>query len=310
MPKAKAVSDLGRWVLDRYGGSDPVSTIKFLAEDLVKSVGITKPPVRLSQIAQYIGLNPLPIYQSPSEQGEEGRLVLENDALRIYLRTADGAPPRSGSRDFLRQRFTYAHELAHALLYDLDQHPQKRAAPRSSGREEEKLCNYAAGQFMVPPFLLEAHFRNLQEVSLEELRRVANLFQVSQFSFLIHAEPLLAKLIPENRIYMASVECFGIRRTGRKEPRCIVCYVPESLKAKGLTFLHTYQRVARVMNVNSGDPTPWSLASFFDSPDEGTGVHHERLKTPGGKVLVAESVHTRLSRSSYVWTEAKIDFIE
>jgi hypothetical protein len=162
----------------------------------------------------------------------------------------------------------------------------------------------------VPHFLLEQSLTGIAHLSLEELRRTADLFQVSLFCLFVQAQAILPMLIPANKIYMVSVNSLGLHRTGRKEPRCVACFVPQRLQQENLKFLHTYQRINRIQAINGGRLHPWSLVSFFEEanghPRGKSGVHKEALICPNGKTIELESLHTALRSSTYVWTEATL----
>jgi uncharacterized protein DUF955 len=311
MGASKKTSDLGKWVLNRFGGADPASSIQAYAEELVRGINTKNPPVRVSLVARSLGIDPHPIYHPPSEQHEEGRLDVVDGGIRIHLRSRYGRPPHRNESGFQRMRFTYAHEVAHALFYDLLATPQRRIAPPARGREEEDLCNYAAGRFLVPQFLLSDYLATDTRITLERLRHVACVFQVSLFCLLIQAGDGLPAHIPPNKIYTVSRMSTGLRQTGGKEPRCIVCYTPTLLQEAGVDFLHTYQKIDKIAVIRDGELQPWSLSDFLKDtnrrPHGRSAVHREILVCPGGETMVAESIHTTLPKSSYVWTETTFE---
>src|SRR5438270_56385 len=117
-------SDLELWVIEHFRGCDAKEAISRYAAKLVESTGIRTPPVCMVKLAKMVGIDPWPVY----ELGTEGALKIVNGKLRIVLnrgRAILGARSSIGGRI----RFTYAHEVAHALFYDLKSSPPVRLAP-------------------------------------------------------------------------------------------------------------------------------------------------------------------------------------
>ena len=103
------------WYSSRFKNRDAV---KAFAEKIVLDAGIARPPVHLAKIAQFLGVNPLPIY--PGNLTHGGALDFVDGNLRILLKNRDPFP-KAGSMVFRKMKFSYAHELAHSLMYDLSQ---------------------------------------------------------------------------------------------------------------------------------------------------------------------------------------------
>ena len=88
-------------------------------------------PIDPTELAKQEGIEVVQVLSLP----EAGRIEWVGDRLRILVRKRDGAP---------RQRFTIAHELAHHLIFGVEQ-----VARRAYSTEEEERCDrFAAGLLM------------------------------------------------------------------------------------------------------------------------------------------------------------------
>lgn len=82
----------------------------------------------------------------------------------------------NSSEDMYRQRFSAAHELAHAL-FDAD--TVARVSLRSEGTDpHERRANAFASEYLMPTALLR-QLPKLSELSDDDIRRLANQFKVS-----------------------------------------------------------------------------------------------------------------------------------
>lgn len=293
---------LEAWVLDRFGGTDAKQALSDHAEKLVQATGITSPPVCIAKLAQIIGVDPWPIY----EPSGEGAIKVIEGRIRIVLRRSS-QNRQAPSALFGRTRFTYAHELGHALFYDLQVSPPVRLAPEGFHRIEEQLCNKAAARFLVPEFLLQSELSSVIGLSPELLRDLANKFQTSVQTIAYRvAEAFSAKLEP-NRFYMLSANVAGIRGTGLEKPRCLICILSRRLLDQGVSFLQSYQGIDRVRSRVSGQSFSWSLEEYFLRRLDlrgGTRVESEEVvECPRGSVLELRACHRTVERSGLVWTE-------
>src|ERR1051326_8929591 len=160
--KIRARTPLETWVLARFGGVDARQTLCDHAEKLVQATGTNLPPVNILMLAKAIGIVPWPIYES----GTEGAIKVIDSRARIVLRRL-GKQHQTPFAISGRTRFTYAHELGHALFYDLQSRPPIRLAPEGFHRLEEQLCNKVASRFIVPEFLLQSELSSVFELSPE-----------------------------------------------------------------------------------------------------------------------------------------------
>ncbi len=157
-------NSLEAWIVQRFGGPDAKDGLAKHAEKLVLQAGELRAPVRLAKIAQGMGLDPHPIYKP---NALDGALKIIDGSLRIVLRHNRSTPPSATSHQYPRLRFSYAHEMSHALFYELGRKPQIRIAPQENYRAEEQLCNFAASRFLIPTFLLQQEVTGMRDLSPE-----------------------------------------------------------------------------------------------------------------------------------------------
>ena len=97
----------------------------------------------------------------------------------------------NGSDTKAAQMFTLAHELAHLWL-GTSALSNIGAAPQPGFRQEERWCNAAAAEFMVPIVALHDELRD-DELLPDRLSRLANVFKVSKLV-------ILRRLLDANRL--------------------------------------------------------------------------------------------------------------
>jgi Zn-dependent peptidase ImmA (M78 family) len=88
----------------------------------------------------------------------EGVTAVIDDKLRIFIRN------NFSEEDIIdkRQRFTWAHEICHALLYDLTAVPPKPAADTPKDAQLEALCQSSAGYLLMPTAEIKRMFNLIQ----------------------------------------------------------------------------------------------------------------------------------------------------
>lgn len=305
----KPDSALKIWALERFGGSTPTEGVRLFAESLVQQTGQFEPPVRLVAIARLVGVNPKPIYRNMAQSG--GLEKIEGQ-LRIVLKSVSQQPPPVGSTTFMRMRFTYAHETAHGLFFDSD---GNRIAPNDDPKLEEEMCNYAAGRFLIPQFMLRRfQFLDAQsELVPETLFQLAKLFQVSFHAFLLQVEEVISTLLKPGGVYILSRMERNRNEFGRSKPRCVVCIMAADAKRGRRSLLAGYEGVDHIKRVDERDDGGWSLEQFFrlgseqQQPTRFTPPCEEILICPGKRQIRLVSRHRRLPGTAYIWTEAVME---
>jgi hypothetical protein len=303
--KTKPETPLESWVLGRFGGVDAKQVLCEHAEKLVQATGTNLPPVNILMLAKAIGIDPWPIYES----GTEGAIKVIGGRARIVLRRL-GKHQQTPFAIRGRTRFTYAHELGHALFYDLQSRPPIRLAPEGFHRLEEQLCNKVASRFIVPQFLLQSELSSVFELSPELIRDLARRFQTS-FQAMVYrvAEDFSHRLLPD-RFCMLSANVAGIRGAAVEKPRCLICVLPPGLSAQDVSFLQCYQGIERVKRYDGQQTFRWSLEEYFSQGlDRKTGARVETdevVKCPGGSVLELNWCHRTVEKSNLVWSDGTI----
>lgn len=106
----------------------------------------------------------------------EGAVVENANGLSIYLQDNFQSDPRTGRR----QRFTWAHEICHALFFQLDKKPPNPFPGTPKGAIIESMCQRGAGYLLLPQVLLESLFGMSNPLeSIEQLNETATKFEIS-----------------------------------------------------------------------------------------------------------------------------------
>jgi hypothetical protein len=305
--KRKRQDLLETWILQSLGGGSAKEAMANRAESLVCQAGVTRAPVRLAKIAELMGLNPRPIYK-PNTM--DGSIKIIDGVLRIILKHEKSTPQFANSHNFRRLRFTYAHEMSHALFYDLHAVPQKRLAPHGNYRLEEQLCNLAASRFLLPTPILQTELSNIKDLSPQLLCTLSDHFQVSIQTIAYRLTEFVCDKLQIDRFYMISLHGTGVRGLGVHKPRCIACFIPKPLTEKGMIFLHPFQGIDRIKNGTGTDSNPWSLEEFFSramhKQSGGTFQADETLRCPNGHYLRLKALHQTIGHGPLVWTTGTI----
>jgi len=301
-------SSFALWIRGHFSDpdDDTASNFGIYCERLLRNAGITQPPIRLAAVAELLGIEPRPIFRSQAEAG-----ILDTTHGRIYLHRNDGEIIRTGTSRYVQLRFTYAHELAHAMLYDFSRGPGERVAPQVSDlSEEEVFCNKAAAQLLMPDFLLAQTFPPGVVLSGQLLREAARSYQVSLLTMAVRATQIFEGRLDSTEFHLLSGEISSLRQLGRVVPRCAACFLPSGLLLRKVQFLATHQRINRVHPPGKPD-TSWSLVRFFGAPRRERPMHSEveveLLKCDSRHVVRLTSQHHRLIGCRYVWTDGTIE---
>jgi hypothetical protein len=303
-------SEFERWAVDHFGGKNTSTAIKRFAERLVLETEQVAAPVQLAEVARSIGLEPMPIYRNIAN---DGLLDIVDGELRIVLNSTTGFHPPLGSPGFNRMKFSYAHELAHALFFDPRSATPSRIAPTDAPRREEELCNAAASRFLVPRYLLQDVVTNATAISPDLLREYANRFQVSLWAFCVACEPVFAQQLPADRFFMLSKRSKNRSQFGRVKPRCVICFMADSLKLSGRPLLAAYQGLDNIRPLNGG---LWSLQMFFEEHLDSRQSRapewssDEILLAPGKRAVRMIAKHRKVVGTAYVWTDGTVEAIE
>lgn len=147
------------------------------AKDLVRSHGLSEPPVDVYGLAASLGIQ---IVERELAAGTSG-LLLRHGNLTVCVVNKQHAP--------VRKRFTVAHELGHFVLhppapeYD-GVHTQRRDLEASSGTSLKEIeANAFAAELLMPEALVRERFArvtDLFDLDERDVHAAAKDFEVSQ----------------------------------------------------------------------------------------------------------------------------------
>src|SRR6266850_4457100 len=138
---------------------------------LAKNRGSFRLPVEPSEIANLCSV----VSVEDRPMIPEGVLAPVPGGFKVFLQDNFASDP--GSR--IRRRFTFAHELVHTFFYSVEGNSPRamKGAPR--GPKLERLCQFGAGEILVPEFLLKRNLPSGKAASAEDLLQLAATFDVS-----------------------------------------------------------------------------------------------------------------------------------
>jgi hypothetical protein len=307
--KERFPTPLEDWVLNRFGGTDAKQAISEQAEKLVEATGINLPPVCIVKLAKVIGVDPWPIY----EPGTEGAIKVIDGRMKIVLRKTH-AKHQASNAMIGRTRFTYAHELGHALFYDLETLPPVRLAPTGFHRVEEQLCNRAASHFLIPEALLRHELSGIADLSPGVFRDLARTFQVSIQAIAYRIAETFSDKLKPNQFVMISASGSGLRGAGVEKPRCVVCILAPDLSVQNIAFLRSHQGIDRVRRRVQRQSLAWSLEEYFQREQnrkrDARLESEEVIECPCGSLVQVKVCHTTMDWSRLVWSEGTMKVLE
>lgn len=234
--------------------------------------------------------------------------------MRVVIGSPTGTMPSKGSPLFRRMKFTYAHELGHAVFWDLTQKPPCRIAPTDSPRKEEEICNGLAEGFLVPRPMLSPLTPGNDLFRPEFFIQTADLFQVSFQVALFALEDDVSRIIKPGQFCLVSCVSRKGQGFGRSKPRCLKCFVHDSARMKGKAFLSIHEGLDKVRPVPESSGA-WSLLSNFEALMSGRTptvfVTSERIRWPDNRVVEIRRVrHIKIGRLRYIWTTGTFGFLD
>jgi Zn-dependent peptidase ImmA (M78 family) len=307
---------LQNWVLEEFGShrvDSPSAAMGIHCNRLFEAHHPLSWPVRISRIAAALGLRPQPVYTTLLLGMADGSLDIETG--RIVIRTRGGAAPATGSAEHRRIRFTYAHELVHALFYSISGGVLRRLAPPTRSDDErsheETLCNCGARVLLMPDCLME------QIVACRNIATPDLLYKVIQ-AFEVNLEPAAYRMCewvspgPEdNAFWMISKKDHS-----GGPPLCTVCALPTSLTSERMHLLAGRQPLNRIKSTTVDEP--WSLLRYILLDPVRHGWDTLELE-PNVDVVTTETHIVKLTsrhrwlkwgrQPTYVWTEGTIEIL-
>ncbi len=288
-------SSFNKWIIDNFGGVSSKEGIASVIDDLITKTKQDELPIKLSEIAKKIGINPYPIYRN---QKSWGQIIEINNEFRISLRMKSGKPPSIYWYGYPKLRYSYAHELIHCLFYDFSSSPPKRIAPEANGNEEELLCNHGASLLLFPQRQVEKFIQNIQNSDIitiaKELAAKSHTSFHASLIYLLKNEFLKEK---KNKLYILSSINEGYRGRGLKKARCVISALYDNNKR--IEFLPVYKGLEVISD-------SWSLINFHKNLYSTTELHvkNEIIELDNKKYII-NGKHSLIS-SNYVWSDLDI----
>jgi hypothetical protein len=164
---------------ERTGVADPEVAIRMRAREVLSKAGIGSIPVPLPILFKAMDVRKV----KPVAMLLEGALRSGPSGFDILVRE---------DRSVRRQRFTIAHELGHLLFYRFAERTKggQRAEGKAAPAEEERLCNVAAEEFLMPEWFVQKTF-SMESDPLTCIRIIARECNVSVEAALIRSAPFV-----------------------------------------------------------------------------------------------------------------------
>lgn len=227
--------------------------VSTLVNQLSEQISRRSLPLRLSKIAPLFLIDPKPVGISGTHDGE---LQFDRSKNRFVIKLCRGS--RSDEQTQLtRQRFTYAHEMAHRFFF-IEQKEESwirainaltenlPAAQRIRDRRrlnqiEEGLCNRIAHRVLIPDRLLLEHcdldeWFGSQALLYRSLSRTAAEFGVSRECLIVRIGGAIRRkvMVPQDgKCLMVVAKTRGtINQRGKEALRISVCFFPRKLNER------------------------------------------------------------------------------
>jgi len=143
------------------GGDDPVAALRLRANELI--AGLPGPPFHLDcpEIRSKVGINQIRYSRSASVHG------------RIFWRDGGYVIEVASALNKERQAFTLAHEIAHTFFLQPRMAERERTSDRNGSglqrnNEEERLCDIAASEMLMPAAATILGYRLLDAVEISK----------------------------------------------------------------------------------------------------------------------------------------------
>lgn len=128
-------------------------------------------PINLAEVCRIIGVDWEFRWMIP-----EGVTAIVDDRLKLFIRSNFSEEQVTDKR----QRFTWAHEICHALLFDLSCTPPKPAEDAPKDAVLEFLCQNGAGYLLMPTSEMTRKFNLFRPVaSIDDVITLSNDFDAS-----------------------------------------------------------------------------------------------------------------------------------
>ena len=227
--------------------------VSTLVDRMSEQISQLRLPIRLSKIAADFLIEPKPLAISGSHDGELG---FDTSKKRFVIKLCGAA--RSDEQTHLtRQRFTYAHEMAHRFFF-IEQSDesyvraidlltadlpvaQKIRHRRLLNGIEERLCNQIARRVLIPDSLLLEHcdlheWFNRKEGLYRSLSRAAAEFGVSRECLIVRIGSAIRRgvmIVEDSKCLIVVAKTRGpITQRGDETLRINACFFPRKLNER------------------------------------------------------------------------------
>ncbi len=142
----------------------------YLEFHIEKLLGGAAGPVDLHEIGSRIGATVHELEMIP-----EAAMQVMGNQFHIFLQSNFKDRPGAG----VRQRFSFAHEIAHTLFYELRNGELKSRKDAPTGERLERACHKGASMLLVPTKLLNERIAGREKMDASSIMELAAQFDVS-----------------------------------------------------------------------------------------------------------------------------------
>jgi Zn-dependent peptidase ImmA (M78 family) len=306
-------TEFSLWCKRFFGGKGTSNDARSYAERfLYENVDSDRPPVNLRKLALAIGFtDPKVVYKDIN--GDGGLEIIESK-MRIIFNSNLAPDGKLNIAKISRMRFTYAHELGHAILWDLNSGPPKRIAPKDDSRKEEQICNGIACGFLMPKamlrMLLDEEKYNIYKYN--SYRVAAKKIGVSISALLYGIEEIISESIQIDRFIMLSAISKNRGQSGVNKPRCIQCIIHKDKMKYGKALFAAYEGLDSAKAVMP-DKMKWSIEEYYNEMayiKAEKYIAEERIKIRDNRVVeLYDMKHEKVDKTGYVWSTGKYKII-
>jgi Zn-dependent peptidase ImmA (M78 family) len=146
------------------------------ARKLFTVIDITTPPVKLTSILKHLGIE----LKSSGKLNFIDAVLFKDEKFPLIV--------YNSHRDFLRQRFTIAHEIGHYVM------PHKSGIFSCSCNmedlEEEREANQFAAELLMPEVIFRNKWLEYDENPVHRIEHLSSIFEVSSSAVKIRIDRL------------------------------------------------------------------------------------------------------------------------
>jgi Zn-dependent peptidase ImmA (M78 family) len=172
--KSKWCGPTARTLRSVYGQKSPLSLFREKAIEVRQTTGVKGPAFDPFQYATRLGIR----VEERERMSIDGLLKCDRGQYVVHLKKEIFD---------LRKNFTLAHEIAHTFFYGLLAHPNSFRGSISADPEEERLCDAAAAEMLMPYSIFKTDLLAENEVTPHTLFGLVNRYRVSLQAVTIRA---------------------------------------------------------------------------------------------------------------------------